>query len=356
LKRYLLLSLSLFIYTGIEMAQDTKFYFNHPIDHIARSLGTDLQNGLTLSQVKDRTDEQGYNELPVIKKSLLKIYLAPIFNFLILILLISGILILILGSPGSTIITFTVVAINSITVIIQQFRAQKALESLKKIAALKASVVREGIQFEIPTRELVSGDLILLTEGDKIPADGRIVEAINMSVNEAPLTGESEAVEKDNEVLLEKKIPIQKQINMIFMGTYVHTGRGKALVTAIGKNTEIGKISTQLNEMGTIEDIPLRKKLNRLGYILGTIVIVTVIILIIYKLSILAMEGLLFGSYVTNALSSSILRSMGVIPINLPLLSTLILVTGVLEMAESGVIIKNLSAIESLGRVSQKGI
>jgi Ca2+-transporting ATPase len=136
------------------------------------------------------------------------------------------------------------------------------------------------------------------------------------------------------------------------MGTYINTGRAKALVTGTGLNTEIGKISSQLNEMGSIEDIPLTRKLNRLGYILGSVVIIYLIVLIVYKFTILGLEGLFYGENISDAIISSILRSMGIMPINLPLLTTLVLVTGVLNMAQSGVIIKNLSAIESLGRVS----
>ncbi|MFX0148580.1 MAG: cation-translocating P-type ATPase, partial [Candidatus Hodarchaeota archaeon] len=289
---------------------------------------------------------------PRIKKSIWKIYLAPIFNFLIIILLVAGVIVFFLGSPGSTVITFIVVFLNSITVIIQQFRAQKALESLRKIGALKAEVLRDGVQFEIPTRELAPGDIILLEQGDKIPADGRIITDTNLTIDEAPLTGESEPVEKHSEVLRNGDLPIQKQLNMVFMGTYINTGRGKALVTRTGINTEIGKISNQLNEMGSIEEIPLTKKLNRIGYILGSIVILILITLIIYKFTLLGLQGLLYGDYVSEALISSILRSMNIMPINLPILTTLVLITGVLKMAESGVIIKNLSAIESLGRVS----
>jgi len=322
------------------------------IDNLIAQFKTDPNLGLNTADIESRFLKYGYNELPKIKKSLWKIYLAPIFNFLIIILLISGGIVLILGDQTSTIITFTVVAINSITVITQQFRAQKALESLRQIAALKSIVLRDGIQFEIPTRELVPGDIILLKQGDKIGADSRILELTNLTIDEAPLTGESEPVEKKSESLKDQGLQIQAQINMLFMGTYIHTGRGKALVTGTGLNTEIGKISDQLKEMGSIEDIPLTRKLNRLGYILGTIVIINLIILIVYKFIVLGLEGLFFGENISNALTSSILRAMGIMPINLPLLTTLVLVTGVLNMAQSGVVIKNLSAIESLGRVS----
>ncbi|KKL95051.1 hypothetical protein LCGC14_1858500, partial [marine sediment metagenome] len=247
---------------------------------------------------------------------------------------------------------FTVVIINSTTVIVQQFRAQKALESLRKISALKATVLRDGKQFEIPNRELIPGDIVLLNQGDKIPADGRIINQINFTIDEAPLTGESEPVEKNNNIISVKDCPIQQQTNMVFMGTYANTGRAKALITSTGISTEIGKISNQLNEMGSIEDIPLTKKLNRLGYILGTIVLINLFILITYKFSFLIIENNFVRSEITHALVSSILRATGLIPINLPLMTTLVLITGVLNMAQSGVIIKNLSAIESLGRVS----
>ncbi len=322
------------------------------IDDLISKFQTDSNNGLKNSEIEKRFIKYGYNELPKIKKSLWKIYLAPIFNFLIIILIISAAIVFILGDQTSTIITFTVVIINSITVITQQFRAQKALESLRQIAALKSIVLRDGIQFEIPTKELVPGDIMILEQGDKIGADAHIINFINLTIDEAPLTGESEPVEKSNKNIKEMNLPIQKQNNMVFMGTYINTGRGTALVTGTGLNTEIGKISNQLNEMGSIEDIPLRKKLNRLGYILGTIVIINLIILIFYKFSVLGLQGLFFGNNINHAITSSILRSMGIMPINLPLLSTLVLVTGVLNMAQSGVIVKNLSAIESLGRVS----
>lgn len=330
-----------------------KSYYYQSLDELITEFTTDFSDGLKSEQLEDKYLEFGYNELPKIKKSIWKIYLAPLFNFLIIILIITGGIIIILGQPEATIITFTVVIINSGTAIGQQYRAQKALESLQRIAALKTSVLRDGFEFEIPTRELIPGDIILLKEGDKIPADCRIIEYTNLTIDEAPLTGESEPVVKDNQIIEKNSsIPIQEQHNMLFMGTYINTGRAKALVTCTGVNTEIGKISNQLNEMGSIEDIPLTRKLNRLGYILGTVVIINLVILIIYKFSILITQNKFIEEEISKALVDSILRAMNVVPINLPLLATLVLITGVLNMAKNGVIIKNLSAIESLGRVS----
>jgi len=327
-------------------------YYSQSIEDLIKAFNTDIDHGLKSSELNERYLKSGYNELPKIKKSIWKIYLAPIFNFLIVILLITGIVIVILGSAEETVITFTVVILNSATVVIQQYRAQKALESLRQISALKATVIRDGNQFEVPNRELVPGDVVILEQGDKIPADGRIINYVNLTIDEAPLTGESEPVEKTNSIIKENDVSIQKQTNMVFMGTYIYTGRAKALITGTGINTEIGKISETLNEMGSIEDIPLTRKLNRLGYILGTIVVINLIVLIIYKFSLLLIQGNFIQSEISSALVSSILRAINILPINLPILSTLVLITGVLNMAQSGVIIKNLSSIESLGRVS----
>jgi Ca2+-transporting ATPase len=320
-------------------------YYNQSVEDLVKKFNTNLDYGLKLSELNERYLKSGYNELPKIKKSIWKIYLAPLFNFLIIILIISGVIIVVLGSPEETIITFTVVLINSATAIIQQYRAQKALESLRRIAALKATVLRDGNQYEIPNRELVPGDIILLEQGDKIPADGRIITLVNLSIDEAPLTGESEPVEKIDKIIEKRDLSIQNQINMVFMGTFIRTGRAKILITNTGIKTEIGKISQTLNEMGSIEDIPLTRKLNRLGYILGTVVLINLVILLIVKIAILQ-------EAIITAFTDSIIRAMNIVPINLPLLSTLVLITGVLYMAKSGVIIKNLSAIESLGRVS----
>ncbi|MFX1374327.1 MAG: cation-translocating P-type ATPase [Promethearchaeota archaeon] len=320
-------------------------FYSKPINQLLEYFNSNVDHGLDSLDLEQRYLQSGYNELPKLKKSIWRIYLAPLFNFLIVILIFSAIIVTILGNPESTIITFTVVIVNSITAIVQQFRAQKALESLKRITALKATVIRDGKQIEIPNNELLPGDIVKLVQGDKVPADGRIINNVNFTIDEAALTGESEPVEKNNFLIEDENVPIQKQTNMVFMGSYVTTGRATILVTNTGIKTKIGKISQTLNEMGSIEDIPLTRKLNRLGYILGTVVIINLIILIVSKI-------VIFQEELVTAFSDSIIRAMNIVPINLPLLSTLVLITGVLNMAQSGVIVKNLSAIESLGRVS----
>ncbi|GAI90343.1 unnamed protein product, partial [marine sediment metagenome] len=165
-----------------ELKSSSRTYYHQSLNELLRDFNVDLEQGLKSSELENRYQNFGYNELPKIKKSIWKIYLAPIFNFLILILLVTGIIVVILGEGDTQIITFTVVIINSVTAIIQQFRAQKALESLREISALKTTVLRDGKEFEIKTRELVPGDIVLLNQGDKVPADGRIIEHMNLSV------------------------------------------------------------------------------------------------------------------------------------------------------------------------------
>jgi len=330
----------------------SKPYYNYSTEKISMDLNTNAEVGLKQNEIEERTKEYGYNELPKIRKSIWKVYLAPIFNFLIVILIISGIIILILGDPASTYITWGVIIANSLTAIIQQYRAQKALESLKKISALTTTVIRDGTQIEIETRELVPGDIIVINQGNKIPADSRLIESINLSINEAPLTGESVSIEKNISAIEKQDLTLQKQINMAFMGTYVTTGRGKAIVAATGIRTEIGKISQTLNEMGSIEDIPLTRKMNNFAKWLVIIVFINLSILVIYKLSVLVILDIFTSENIRGELVAAVIRSMNVIPINLPILATLVLLTGVLNLAKSGVIIRNLSAIESMGRVS----
>ncbi len=315
------------------------------LEELFKVFDTHPHSGLKFKEVKSRQTKYGLNELPKITASYWKIYIAPLLNFMILILIISSLIIMILGSPELTIITWVIIAINSIVVIIQQYGAQKALKSLNKISIFKAAVIREGVLSLVSNIDLVPGDIILIESGDKIPADGRIIESTDLMIDEALLTGESELAEKNNIASLNDDILISKQKCMVFMGTHVNSGRAKIIVTNTGFKTEIGKISYYLNKMGSIDDIPLVNKLNHLGHILGIGVIMNLIILILYKFLILSQN-------INVVLIDSIIRAMNLVPVNLPFVTTLLIITGILKMAQSGVIIKNFTSIESLGRVS----
>jgi len=329
----------------MSQTSDNSESYNKPLESIYKKYNTNPEKGLTCSQVNSHLNEYGLNELPEGKSDLWRVYLAPIFNFLIVILIISGTAVILLGSPEEAIFTFIVVIVNSAMAILQQYRARKAIKSLRQISSLTSRVIRDGNEIEISSKNLVPGDLVLLNQGEKVPADARITLGINLEVNEAPLTGESVPIKKEETELEVADLPIQKQKNMLFFGTYLTKGSARAIIVNTGGDTEIGAISSSLDELGVIEEIPLTRKLNRLASILGILIIINLNALIIFKLGFLQLP-------IQTALVDSIIRALNIMPINLPLLVTLVLITGVLNMAQSGVIIKNLSAIESLGRIS----
>jgi len=324
-------------------------YYCKELDEIYHEFQTDPEIGLRIEEIPNRLEKYGVNELPKIKQSIWRIYFAPIFNLLIVLLIIMAIPIALLGGVVDTVITFGVIIANAGAAIIQQFRAQKTLKSLMKLTALKATVIRNGITAIIDTSELVPGDIIELKQGDKIPADSRIISSSNLEVNEAALTGESATVPKSNECLIEKELSIQKQDNMVFQGTFITMGKAHAIVVHTGGTTEIGKLSTELNA-GGVPEIPLTRKMNTMAKYLAVGVIIMISIALIYKLS------MYYSSGSTDPINPIIIDCIGagknLVPINLPLLTTLVLVTGVYNLAQTGVIIRNLTAIEALGRVS----
>ena len=325
-------------------------YYNLEKTEIYKKLDTDPNKGLSEQEAKTRLEKYGPNELPKVSRGLIKIYLAPLFNWLIVIYLIGALILFlarIFGAKGDFVfiaITLGVVLLNCLVAIIQQYRATKKLEALKELSAPTTVVIREGKKHKIPTKEVVLGDLLDLSQGDKVPADARIVSGKNIEVNEASLTGESEPVEKDTDgILMEGEKAIQERKNMMFYGTYITRGNAKVIAVKTGGDTEIGKISEGLRAAGTTE-IPIRKKMNNFGKWLGVAVAIfwLVTLLIIWV-----------GSGFTRIdIFKSLNSALDILPINIPLLTTIVLLTGVLAMAKKRVIIRNLASVDSLGRVS----
>lgn len=301
-------------------------------------------------------EQYGYNEIPKTELPFTRIYLAPLFNYFIVILIASAILITLLGEWDSAILTYAIVGMNSSVAMFQQYRTRKTIKSLEQFVAPKATFLEKGKQREIDSGGLVPGDIILLFRGNKIPADGRIIESLNLMVNEASLTGESVSVEKNELTLPKKPLPIQNQSNMVFMGTHVTTGWAKVLVTTTGSNTEIGKISTELREMSP-SDIPITRKMNKVAKILAVLLATVLIITVWYKVYVFLSYNqdqsflVIFNGLRINFVDALAI-AMNAVPVNLPLLTTIILISGVFNLAKSGVIIRNFSVIEALGRVS----
>jgi Ca2+-transporting ATPase len=325
-------------------------YFNLELEQIYKKFQTNPNNGLTNDEAQKRLELYGLNEIPKVSKGFIKIYLAPLFNWLIVIYLIGALFLFLAsffggeGNMGFILLTLGIVGLNCIVAIIQQYRATKKLKALREMTAPTSTVIRDSQKIDIQTKEVVVGDLLVLKQGDRIPADGRLVQSSNLEVNESSLTGESEPVRKLQEgiALRKEDISIADRKNMTFYGTFIATGNATAIAVKTGKDTEIGKISQGLEEAGTSE-IPIREKMNNFGKWLGLIVVGFWLLIILIKWLAPPHE---------IEFVKSLNSAMDLLPINIPLLVTIILLTGVLAMAHHGVIVRNLASVDSLGRVS----
>ncbi|MFW9806634.1 MAG: cation-translocating P-type ATPase, partial [Candidatus Thorarchaeota archaeon] len=338
-------------------------YHAMPLEDIYEILQVDPKQGLPQDEVSSRLHQFGENAIPKAKGSFLQVYIAPIMNWLITIYILSsfGLLIIATFLPpeenaiGQALLWLAIVAVNAFVAIFQQYRAQKKLEALEKLSAGETRVIRQGSEKSIPPFEIVPGDIIKLDQGDRIPADGRIITSSNLSTNEASLTGESVPVMKDEESIIVKDVPLTDMRNMVFFGTYVATGMATAVIIATGGSTEIGKIQGTLEALNT-GDIPLRRKVNLLAKYLGIAAIILMSVSVLWQVFVYDyLNGQVIDLGFENILrqmQAAITRAMTIMPINIPLLTTIVLLTGVLAMARKGVIIRDLSAVESLGRVS----
>jgi len=327
-------------------------YFNMELEQIYKKFQTNPNSGLTNDEAQKRLELYGLNEIPKASKGFIKIYLAPLFNWLIVIYLIGALFLFLssfFGGKGNMtfiLLTLGIVGLNCIVAIIQQFRATKKLKALREMTAPTSTVIRDSQKIDIPTKEVVVGDLLVLKQGDRIAADGRLIQSSNLEVNESSLTGESEPVRKLQEgialgALGKEEISIADRKNMTFYGTFIATGNATAIAVKTGKDTEIGKISQGLEDAGTSE-IPIKDKMNNFGKWLGLIVVG-------FWLLIIFIKWLPTGEI---EFVKSLNSAMDLLPINIPLLVTIILLTGVLAMARHGVIVRNLASVDSLGRVS----
>ena len=221
-------------------------------------------SGLTEKNARERLNKYGLNELKQIKHlSKIKIFFSQFKSYIIYILVGATIISLIAKEYIDAIIIFVILILNAILGFLQEYKAEKSLEALKKLANPKVIVIRENKEREIDARYLVPGDIIIVNEGSRIPADARLLEGYSLRVNESSLTGESTPVEKTINSLKNNLI-LQKQTNMIFAGTSIVFGHGRAIVTSTNMNTELGKIAKQIQEVGN-KDTPLQIKLKKLG-------------------------------------------------------------------------------------------
>ena len=317
-------------------------FFDQSIEQVVQELKTDYKKGLSQQEINKRFLKYGYNELKAKKKiSPFIIFLNQFKSFIIIMLLVAVLINLFLGELVDSILILIIILMVAIIGFFHEYRAEKAIEVLKKMASLTATVIRDGKTKQIPTKELVPGDIVILEEGSKIPADGRLFEVVSLNVSEAALTGESVPVEKKLGVL-KKDAAIADRFNMIFSGTIVASGRGKAIVVGTGMKTEFGKIAKLIEEVEH-EQTPLQKKLQKFGRVLISVILA--ITLIIFFIEAVVLNNVL------AAFIFAVSLAVAAVPEGLPAVVTISLALGAKKMIKRHALVRKLASIETLGEV-----
>lgn len=310
-------------------------------DEAMQHLGTH-EIGLTEHEARRRYEQYGPNKLPGSKKiSLFRKFVNQLTNVMVIILSVAALVALFVGDYKSTIIIVVVVIMNAILGVLQENKAEKALESLQDLSSPEAEIRREGYVCTVKTESLVIGDVVILEAGDNIPADLRLIEAVNLKIEEAALTGESVPVEKTTHEIKESDATIGDRINMAYMGTHVVYGRGMGVVTAIGIDTEVGNIAQYLSQNKEKKDTPLQKKLAEMSTYISFIIVAASFVIFI--------TGLLWGRSVFEMFLTAVSLAVAAIPEGLPAIVTIILALGIQKMAKKNAIIRKLPAVETLG-------
>lgn len=318
----------------------SKNYYNKDLNEIFQEMNSDSL-GLEKKEAKRRLLENGPNKLPEIKPdNLMKIFLRQFQSPLIFILILASEFVFLTGEKSDGFVILFVLFFNAVVGTMQEGKAQNIFATLKNFTKTNTSVIREGEELIISDEELVVGDIIIVREGEKIPADARILNAESLQINEAILTGESGPKFKLAITLKKAKIPFAEQKNMIFKGTNVVSGNGKAIVVATGLDTIIGNIAKKISSIE--EELPLKKDIRLFSRFIIFAVISVVFFLLI--------TGLFHGYPLKEIVATVVAISVSVIPEGLPIVVTLVLATGVWRMGENNIMVKKLQAVEALGR------
>ena len=324
-------------------------FYNQSVKDIEQELSTSCENGLNSEQVKQLQEKYGPNSLAGKKKtSMLQRFIAQFKDFMIIVLIIAALLSGFVAQEWTdAAIIMVVVILNAVLGVFQETRSEEAINALKKMATPNAHVRRNGQVVEIPSTELVQGDIVLLEAGDVVPADLRLTITKSLKIEESALTGESVPVDKEHDQINEDKVALADQDNMAFANTNVTYGRGEGIVTEIGMNTEVGKIATMLNNTDET-DTPLKRNLNQLGKTL------TIMILLICAVVFVVGFFTKQGTEPTQKLAIdmflvAVSLAVAAIPEGLPAIVTIILALGTQVMAKHNSIVRKLPAVETLG-------
>jgi Ca2+-transporting ATPase len=318
-------------------------FYQLQVDEVLKALRTSLK-GLSAEEAQRRLKEYGPNELVrEKKKSSLALFLSQFTNFLVVIIIIAGLISAYLGDYVESIAILAIVLMAGVLGFVQEYRAEKALEALKALSAPTARVIRDGKEVVVQARDIVPGDTVSLYAGDKVPADGRLIEAINLRVDEAILTGESVPVEKKTEPIPQENVPISERYNLVFSGTVVVNGRGLMVVTATGMNTEFGKIAHMLGEVKE-RKTPLQANLDRTSKLIGTFALILC--------ALISGVGIARGYDVLEMFVWGVALAVAIIPEALPAVVTISLALGIRRMVKRQALIRKLHAVETLGCVT----
>ena len=321
--------------------------YKQTIEEVRKVTEADPDTGLSSQEVDERRKKQGLNkfdEAP--KESMIKKFFRSLSDFTTIILLVAAVISFYTafatehGDLFEGLLIIAIVVINSVLAIVQEGNAEKALESLQDMNKQTATVIRDGKVTTVESEQLVVGDILVLESGDAISADARLIESSQLRVEESVLTGESEAVEKDAAFVAKEDESLGDQLNMVFKGCTVVAGRGKAIVTAIGMATEMGKIADLLNE-NTMQKTPLQVRLNQLGKRISMIALAAAALVFVI--------GELQGEPLLEMFMTSISLAVAAVPETLTVIVTLTLAYGVQKMARKHAIIRQLPAVETLG-------
>ncbi|HSJ87342.1 MAG TPA: cation-translocating P-type ATPase [Anaerolineales bacterium] len=326
--------------------------YQQPIDEVLASLETNSQRGLSEPEADARLSQYGKNELTAEKPVPgWKRFLAQFQDVLVILLIIATLISAGLwlyeresALPYEAIAIFVIVLLNAILGYVQEARAEQAVVALRKMSAAHANVMRDGKRQSIPATELVPGDVIFVEEGDTIPADARLIKSTALQTAEAALTGESLPISKDTHPIKED-VGLGDRTNMIFSGTAATYGRGKAVVTETGMQTQMGRIAGMLKETST-ETTPLQKELDRTGKLLGIIVVIIAVVMIA---TIILVEDVHGFSSIFDVLILGVALAVAAVPEGLPAVVTAVLSIGVQRMARRNAIVRHLAAVETLG-------
>ena len=327
-----------------------KKYFHLSSEELVKVYQTDLDKGLSHDVVLEKQQKFGLNRLDEPKKRpLILRFIDQLKDFMIIILIGASILSMFTESVAEGLLIIAIVIVNAILGVAQEAKAEKALDSIKALSSPHVTVIRDGIEKVIDVKEIVIGDIVKLQAGDYVPADVRIIESINLKIDESALTGEAVPVEKEDVVLEAEDVALGDRINSAYMSTVVTYGRGKAVVIATGMQTEIGKIATMLSETESVET-PLQKNIAQLGKILALIALsITGFIFVIEIVT-----SLLAGQTPDwiGAILFAVSLAVAAIPEGLPAIITVVLSLGMQNLVKQRAIMRTLPAVETLGSTS----